>query len=82
MAESLQAWIQGALAQVTARGGARTVGMLAFRKAAWERQREESLLQSRRKLAAELTNITDPQLAAIQLAKPLSTRFAGQLLAQ
>lgn len=51
--------------------------MLAFRKAAWERQREESLLQARRKLAAELSSISDPEHAAIHLAKPLSTRFAG-----
>lgn len=51
--------------------------MLAFRKAAWERQREESLLQMRKKLASELSNISDPEQAAIQLAKPLPTRFAG-----
>lgn len=63
--------------QVTARSEARAVGMLAFRKAAWERQREESLLQSRRKLAAELSSVTDPEQAAVLLAKPLSTRFAG-----
>ena len=65
---------------MTARSEAKAVGLLAFRKAAWERQREESLLQSRRRLAAELVNISDPEQAAVQLAKPLSTRFAGGLL--
>jgi hypothetical protein len=51
--------------------------MLALRKAAWERQREESLLEQRWKLAAALATITDPELVASQMAKPLSTRFAG-----
>ncbi len=51
--------------------------MLALRKAAWERQREESLMQQRWKLAAALPTVTDPEAAAAQLAKPLSTRFAG-----
>lgn len=72
------AFFIASVVQVTARSEARSVGMLAFRKAAWERQREESLLQSRRKLAAELGSVTDPEQAAVLLAKPLSTRFAGQ----
>ena len=65
--------------QVTSRGQAREVGMLALRKAAWERQREESLMQQRWKLAGALPTVTDPVAAAAQLAKPLSTRFAVPL---
>ena len=70
-------FLMASITQVTARSEARAVGMLAFRKAAWERQREESMLQSRRKLASELSSMTDPEQAAVLLAKPLSTRFAG-----
>ena len=73
----MKAFLMASVGQVTARSEARAVGMLAFRKAAWERQREESLLQSRRKLASELSSVTDPEQAAVLLAKPLSTRFAG-----
>jgi len=51
--------------------------MLALRKAAWERQRGESLLKQRWMLAAALATVTDPEAAAAQMAKPLSTRFAG-----
>lgn len=64
--------------QVTAREQARPIGMLVLRKAAWDRQREESLAQQRRRLAQELPNISDVESAASAFAKPLPIHSAGE----
>lgn len=63
--------------QVSAREQAREIGLLALRKAAWSRQRDETLLAQRRRLAAELSNVQSPETAAAEYARPLSARSAG-----
>ena len=63
-------------AQVNARSEARPAGLAVLKKAAWDRQRQASLLQQRRRLAANLETCTGPEAAAA-LATPLSLRSAG-----
>ena len=66
--------------QVSVRREAKSVGMASLRRAAWSRNREESLVEQRRHIAAELNRISDLESFATQLAKPLPLQSQGRPL--
>lgn len=64
--------------QVSVRREAKSVGRSALKRAAWFRNRQESLLVQRRTLANELMNVIDVEAFAGTLAKPLPQLSAGK----